>query len=328
MKLVALRRGRKRALHIPVVVERLSERNYALLKLYSGERLGSYSGAELPEGSAYLVVMPRVEKGREYRISELSSRDEKLSVELSAAEERLALELDNRGRAGRLSEKLRYSVRVVPWKRFYELFERRSIPAEESSGRRSEPDALALRRMAAIERMLTAEKGLVFDSATGIKSYLRVIRDSNLVCGNISTTILRRVREWLGTGSFLAYDVERIPLREESFDLVIVDALLEYVERAREALRSVARLVRRGGKLVLLEPIEAERRVSFYPQDLWELAIWRPLADRSFSRQSFHEVLRSEGFERLSEVRLEFEYEIFEKEKFTQRVALYGRFNC
>ncbi len=328
MKLVALRRGKKRALHIPVEVERLGEREYALLKLYSGERLGSYTGGELREGSAYVVVMPRVERGREYRISKLNPQGEKLEVVFSSGQERFTLELDNRGRAAKLSEKLRYSLRIVPWKRFYELFERRSIPAEESRGRRSEPDTLAMRRIKAIEEVLTPKQGeLVFDAAGGIKSYLQKVRRSNavLVCGNLSTTILRRVRDWLGYGSFLAYDVERIPLCSGSCDWVVVDALLEYVENADEALRNLAMLVRRGGRLILLEPIESMREVSFYPQDLWELAIWRPSADEGFSREVLHGVLSSAGFERLREVRLEFGYRIYGEERFTQRVALYRR---
>jgi SAM-dependent methyltransferase len=329
MTLVALRRGKKRAIHLPVRVERLSKGEYALLKLYSRERLGSFTGAELPEGNAYIAIMPRVGKGREYRISALNSRGDKLEVEFSSASEKLKLELDNRGRAAKLSPKLRYSIRVVPWKRFYELFERRSIPAEDSRGRRSEPDELAMRRIAAFESLLNPRTGeVVFDAATGIKSYLQKAKNNNawLICGNLSTTILRRVKEWLSYGSFLAYDVEHaVPLRNESCDWVIVDALLEYVEDATGALRNAAELLQRGGKLLLLEPIEAEKCGDFYPQDLWELAIWRPIADEKFSRDVLSATLRSEGFERLAQVELEFGYKIYKEERFTQRIAMYKK---
>ena len=74
---------------------------------------------------------------------------------------------------------------------------------------------------------------------------------------------------------------------------------------------------------MLLEPVAGDR-VDFYPQDLWEVAIWRPIADKNFSRESIDSYL-SKRLEKIDEVRIEFTYPIWEEHSFSQVVARFRK---
>ena len=62
------------------------------------------------------------------------------------------------------------------------------------------------------------------------------------------------MRENTWVGHRIWGDVYAIPLRSDSVDVIILRYVMEHLERPLEALREIARVLRPGGKLVLLTP--------------------------------------------------------------------------
>lgn len=60
----------------------------------------------------------------------------------------------------------------------------------------------------------------------------------------------------------LHFDVQEIPMAEESVDVVICNHLLEHVENERKALSELRRIMRTGGWGVLLAPVDLERATT------------------------------------------------------------------
>ena len=61
----------------------------------------------------------------------------------------------------------------------------------------------------------------------------------------------------------LHFDVQEIPLEDESIDIVICNHILEHVEDDRKALRELHRILRPGGWGVVLVPQDYERESTF-----------------------------------------------------------------
>ena len=61
----------------------------------------------------------------------------------------------------------------------------------------------------------------------------------------------------------LHFDVQQIPLEDESIDVVICNHILEHVEDDRKALRELHRILRKGGWGVVLVPQDYEREATF-----------------------------------------------------------------
>ncbi len=320
MKRVGLRKGKKRAIHLPALAEP-EDGGTELYKLYTGEALGRISDASY-NGEVYIALRPSPQ-GLLLEEIEEEGREIKAVFESGKAE----FYLDNRGRAKNLKKGVKYGIKVVPRKSFYEFFERGSIPAEKGKGKRSEPDEAALKRIKAISEMISGRYAKALDSAAGIKSYLEKasLASGSLITLNISETALKGVKEWLPAAFPLLCDVEKgLPFRDSSFDLVISDALLEYIKEPHTLLGEYVRVLREGGELILLEPAESSKKLSFYPQDLWEIALWRPLFDKNFSQESFERFL-SESMNLQEEERIDFSYNVWEEEEFFQKVVKFKK---
>ena len=59
------------------------------------------------------------------------------------------------------------------------------------------------------------------------------------------------------------FDIQHIPLEDESFDAVICNHILEHVEDDYQAMREILRILRKGGWGVILSPIDMQRETTF-----------------------------------------------------------------
>ena len=59
------------------------------------------------------------------------------------------------------------------------------------------------------------------------------------------------------------FDVQQIPLEDESFDVIICNHILEHVEDDVKALGELFRVMKRGGWGVILSPIDQSRELTF-----------------------------------------------------------------
>ncbi|MFQ5800666.1 MAG: class I SAM-dependent methyltransferase, partial [Candidatus Hydrothermarchaeales archaeon] len=294
---------------------------------------------KIEKGPVWIVIAPlegNIVKGKKGAVMTLTKIKEKDKRGIMAVFEsqkgshkRAEVILDNRGRARNLEAGESYTFAIMEPESFFQAYERKSIPA--GGGGRSEPDEVGKKRIEFFTELSEAKEGdFILDCATGIKGYLKhfTVRGGRLVCLNISTPILEKTKEWLSYegAHFIRYDADLgFPFKDESFDAVVVDALLEYTKDPQSVLKRCAALTRPGGRLLLLEPATSEALLDFYPQDLWEVALWRPANDRKFSRENFEDVLKGEGFELAQREITEFVYPLFSQQRFSQGVAVFKK---
>ena len=97
------------------------------------------------------------------------------------------------------------------------------------------------------------------------------------------------------------FDVQQIPLEDESFDAIICNHIMEHVEDDRKALKELYRIMRRGGWGVILSPVELEREKTFEDDTITDPAertrIFGQYDHRRIYGRDYAERLREAGFE-------------------------------
>ena len=97
------------------------------------------------------------------------------------------------------------------------------------------------------------------------------------------------------------FDVQQIPLEDESFDAIICNHIMEHVEDDGKALRELYRIMRRGGWGVILSPVELEREKTFEDDTITDKAertrIFGQYDHRRIYGRDYAERLRAAGFE-------------------------------
>lgn len=99
----------------------------------------------------------------------------------------------------------------------------------------------------------------------------------------------------------LHFDIQQIPLEDNSFDVVICNHLMEHVTDDRLAMRELHRILRPGGWGVLLSPVELERPTTFEDDSITDprerTRIFGQYDHRRIYGNDFVERLREAGFE-------------------------------
>lgn len=99
----------------------------------------------------------------------------------------------------------------------------------------------------------------------------------------------------------LHFDIQQIPLEDNSFDVVICNHLMEHVTDDRLAMRELHRILRPGGWGVLLSPVELERQTTFEDDSITDpkerTRIFGQYDHRRIYGNDFVERLREAGFE-------------------------------
>jgi SAM-dependent methyltransferase len=333
-----MRKGKRKAIHTfgeVVSISGAKPYRIEMKKVWTNDLLCTItSEKKIEKGLAYIVIAPFIEgllREGEYRpimrLTDITTEGNQIFATFESKNgeiKKCEIKLDDRGRAKNLVVGNEYLFEVFRKRQFFERYERGSIPV--GKGKRSEPDEIAKERIKNFIEMAEVEKGdKILDTAAGIKDYLKYFYEKgcHATCLNISPTILKRTREWLGNrnAAFVAYDIEMgLPFKNDAFDIVICDALLEYVFNPHEALKQASGLIRKDGKLLLLEPIKSTVQ-DFYPQDLWEVALWRPRYDPFFNEKCMEETLKATGFEILEKREMRFRYPIYKQEEFCQSIV-------
>lgn len=123
-------------------------------------------------------------------------------------------------------------------------------------------------------------------------------------------SLMRRFKRlYKGTDRYLTadmhFDVQHIPLADESVDAVICNHLLEHVDDDRLAMRELHRIMRRGGWGVVLSPVELTRATTFEDPSVTD-----PVArTRLFGQYDHRRVYGRDYADRLREAGFEVEVE-------------------
>lgn len=99
----------------------------------------------------------------------------------------------------------------------------------------------------------------------------------------------------------LHFDIQHIPLEDESFDVVICNHIMEHVEDDRLAMREILRIMRKGGWGVILSPVDLQREKTFEDDTITDEAertrIFGQYDHRRIYGRDYAERLRDAGFE-------------------------------
>ncbi len=346
MSKIGMRRGKRRAIHTLGIIKRFSEGKpyeIEISKIWNKNLLCRLiSDYKIKEGVVYLVLLPwRPELEKEKFEKGIHSFMRLVEEELEGNQRHIYFQsldssfpirsaefwLDNRGRAKQISKEEIYYFSLIKEKRdFFDRYERGAIPSSLKAGR-SEPDILSEKRIRNFVDMCADWRtNKVLDVAAGVKEYVKTLIERNffIICANISASVLKTVSESFPQDNlaFVVYDADEcLPFKKNSFNYVICDAILEYLSEPVSFIRDLFNVLSRGGEMLLLEPVRSNVKTEFYPQDMWELALWRPIYDSLFNFEIVQENLKKSGFEVIERKELKFNYPIFEEEFFEQSVS-------
>ncbi len=99
----------------------------------------------------------------------------------------------------------------------------------------------------------------------------------------------------------LHFDIQQIPLADESFDVIICNHLMEHVEDDLQAMRELHRILKKGGWGVLLSPVDLNRDTTFEDDSITDPAertrIFGQYDHRRLYGNDFADRLQKAGFE-------------------------------
>ena len=97
------------------------------------------------------------------------------------------------------------------------------------------------------------------------------------------------------------FDVQQIPMDDQSVDIVICNHLLEHVESDHKALKEIYRIMRHGGMGVMLAPIDYSREKTFEDDTITDpkqrAEVFGQYDHRRIYGRDYLERLRAAGFE-------------------------------
>lgn len=113
---------------------------------------------------------------------------------------------------------------------------------------------------------------------------------------DVSSATLRVAAQKVSDGLFLQAEAEALPFREETFDVIRIDNVLEHIPDAVGLLSRLRSLLRPGGRLYVYVPNSEALSVRLFSN--FALNYWIPFHIHLFSSHSLEEALKRAGFAR------------------------------
>lgn len=103
---------------------------------------------------------------------------------------------------------------------------------------------------------LAKNSSSILDLGCGDGTRLNLLAESNKTAVGIdlSQTAIKMARSSYPNLRFLKADLERIPLEDESFDLIYSAFVLEHLSNSKQVIKEVIRVLKKDGFLVLIAP--------------------------------------------------------------------------
>lgn len=106
-----------------------------------------------------------------------------------------------------------------------------------------------------ILKELASQANTILDLGCGEGSRLNELSDSSSLVGvDISQTAIELAKKNYPKINFIKADLEKIPIKDSSFDLVYAAFVLEHLTNPETVLHEAIRLVKNNGKIVLIAP--------------------------------------------------------------------------
>lgn len=101
---------------------------------------------------------------------------------------------------------------------------------------------------------LSLKANNILDMGCGEGSRLNKLSGKKKIGVDISSTAIKIAKKKYPELNFFVYDLEKLPLKDESFDLVYSAYVLEHLSNPEKVLAEAIRLVSKNGFLVLIAP--------------------------------------------------------------------------
>ncbi|MDR0790654.1 MAG: class I SAM-dependent methyltransferase [Bacteroidales bacterium] len=121
------------------------------------------------------------------------------------------------------------------------------------------PNCLSLER----HRLLWLYFNKKTDILTSSLSFLHIAPEICFVSRLKSTNLDYKTADLESPWADLHFNIENIPLADESFDVVMANHILEHVEDLDKALNEIYRVLKTGGRAILLSPVNPNREVTY-----------------------------------------------------------------
>ena len=106
-----------------------------------------------------------------------------------------------------------------------------------------------------IEGILSQRKTILdIGTGTGLvaREARRVTEHATIIGGDISIKQLRYAKEVTSGVQFVQHSIDQMPFKDEKFDAVVCSMVLEHIESLLEAVSEIARILEKGGTLLII----------------------------------------------------------------------------
>ncbi len=154
----------------------------------------------------------------------------------------------------------------------------------------------SFKAMTAGVRQIVPEGARVLECAagTGILTVAAAEKAESVVCTDVSVHMLERARKKCADGgfdnvSFAERDIYNMPEADGAYDIVMAGNVLHLLDNPQAAVRELARVTKKGGRLILPTFLNADKEFSSFLLKLYRLVGFR---SREYDFAEFEKMLK------------------------------------